>query len=77
MEVSAFVIFHANNFRGGGVFSLVGTQLIWRIRNYCKHPKYPNVVVPSMVRFKGQTGEKNVLLLLVKKPTMVWSYENG
>ena len=62
MSGAAFVILFAGALRGGEVLLLEASELCKRIRDGKHHSKEPHVLVPLMGRFKGETGERNVLL---------------
>ena len=43
------------------------SELIKGIKKGRQHPKHPHIGVPMMERFKGETGERNNLILLANK----------
>ena len=59
---AAFVILYAGALRGREVFLVESSKLSKLIFQGREHPSHPHVVVPLMGRFKGETGERNVLL---------------
>ncbi len=64
MARGAFLALYGGALRGGEVLLTEGSELV-RLRMAGKsHPKYPHVVLPLMGRFKGETGERNVLFAL-------------
>lgn len=59
---AAFAILYAGALRGGEVFLLEASELSKLIFQGKNHKSHPHVVIPLMGRFKGETGERNVLL---------------
>lgn len=66
MCASAYVILFTGALRGGEVFLTEGSELVRRMSEGKSHPKHPHVVVPLMGRFKGENGERNLMLCLAK-----------
>ncbi len=64
MSGAAFVILFGGALRGGEVLLLEASELCKRIRDGKVHRSAPHVLVPLMGRFKGENGERNVLLAL-------------
>lgn len=72
VAAGAFVILFGGALRGGEIFLLEASELIKRVHQGKVGEKHsgaaqPHVVVPLMGRFKGETGERNVLLALASK----------
>ena len=66
---AAFVILYAGALRGGEVFLVEASELSKLITQGRDHTTHPHVVVPLMGRFKGETGERNVLLAFTNVST--------
>ena len=64
---AAFVILFGGALRGGEVLLLEASELVRRIRDGRDIAIHPHVVIPLMGRFKGETGERNVLLVLANE----------
>ena len=64
MSGAAFVILFGGALRGGEVLLLEASELCKRIGDGRMHRSAPHVLVPLMGRFKGENGERNVLLAL-------------
>ena len=64
MSGAAFVILFGGALRGGEVLLLEASELCKRIGDGRMHRPAPHVLVPLMGRFKGENGERNVLLAL-------------
>ena len=64
---ATFVVLFGGALRGGEVLLMEAKDLCKRIMDGRDHKKYPHVAVPLMGRFKGETGERNVLLGLCSK----------
>ena len=64
MSGAAFVVLFAGALRGGEVLLLEASELCKRIGDGKNHRIGPHVLVPLMGRFKGENGERNVLLAL-------------
>ena len=62
MSGAAFVILFAGALRGGEVLLVEASELCKRIQDGKRHHAEPHVAVPLMGRFKGENGERNVLL---------------
>ena len=65
MAGAAFVILFGAALRGGEVLLLQASELCLRIGAGQSHAGKEKVLIPLMGRFKGETGETNVLLPLV------------
>lgn len=61
---SALVIGFCGALRGNEIFLVEGTQLCAYQSRGRMHEK-PHVIIPMMGRFKGETGERNILRVLV------------
>ena len=61
-----FVILFAGALRGGEVFMLEASEFVKR-RNDGREMRQGHVVVPLMGRFKNETGERNLVIVLVNK----------
>ena len=64
MSGAAFVILFGGALRGGEVLLLEASELCKRVQAGKNHRSAPHVLVPLMGRFKGENGERNVLLAL-------------
>ena len=64
---AAFACLYGGALRGGEILLTEGSELIKRRDDGKNHPTHPHVVLPLMGRFKGETGERNVLLVLANK----------
>ena len=64
MSGAAFVILFGGALRGGEVLLLEVSELCKRVQAGKNHRSAPHVLVPLMGRFKGENGERNVLLAL-------------
>ena len=62
---AAFVILWAGALRGGEIFLLEATELIRRRNDGRNLVKDGHVAIPLMGRFKQETGERNLLIVLV------------
>ncbi len=67
MARGAFLALYGGALRGGEVFLTEGSELVKRRLAGRTHPKYPHIVLPLMGRFKGETGERNVLFALANQ----------
>ena len=66
MCATAYVILFCGALRGGEVLLVEGSELVRRLAEGRNHLKLPHVVVPLMGRFKGENGERNLMLCLVR-----------
>ena len=64
---AAFVVLFAGALRGGEVLLMEATELVKRRKDGERHSSHPHIVIPLMGRFKGKTGERNVLLALANE----------
>lgn len=64
MAGAAFVALFGGALRGGEILLAEATELVKRQEDGKYHSKHPHVVLPLMGRFKGETGERNVLLVM-------------
>ena len=74
---AAVVVLFGGTLCGGEVLLMESSELCKRITDGRRHSKTPHVVVPLMGHFKGETGERNVLLALANEfvsglPMRVW-----
>ena len=67
MSGAAFVVLFGGALRGGEVLLLEASELCKRIGDGKSHRTAPHVLVPLMGRFKGENGERNVLLALTSE----------
>ena len=67
MSGAAFVVLFGGALRGGEVLLLEASELCKRIGDGKIHRTAPHVLVPLMGRFKGENGERNVLLALTSE----------
>jgi len=58
---SAFVVLFSAALRGGEVLLGEASELVRRIMEGKRHPNHPHVLFPMMGRFKGETGERNLI----------------
>ena len=58
----AFVNLFVGALRGGEVLLMERTEFTSKIKSGKLHPTDPHVLIPLMGRFKGETGERNLLL---------------
>jgi predicted Zn-ribbon and HTH transcriptional regulator len=63
---AAFVILWAGALRGGEVFMLEASELVKR-RNDGRNDKHGHCVIPLMGRFKQESGERNLLMVLANR----------
>jgi hypothetical protein len=61
---AAFVILWAGALRGGEILMMEATELIKRIKDGKLEKENGHVVIPLMGRFKNETGERNLLIVL-------------
>ena len=61
---SAFVVLFSAALRGGEVLLGEASELVRRIMEGRHHANHPHVVFPMMGRFKGETGERNLIFCL-------------
>ena len=59
---SAFINLFVGALRGGEILLMERTEFTGKIDNGKFHPTDPHVLIPLMGRFKGETGERNLLL---------------
>jgi len=64
MSGAAFVVLFGGALRGGEVLLLEASELCKRIGDGRTHRTASHVLIPLMGRFKGENGERNVLLAL-------------
>ena len=62
---SAFVVLFSAALRGGEVLLGEASELVRRIEEGKHHANHPHVLFPLMGRFKGETGERNLIFCLV------------
>ena len=72
-----FIICYGASLRGSEGFMMEVTDLIRNVDRGKEDPDIPHVVIPLLGRFKGETGERSHLLLLVNKsnsglPIRLW-----
>lgn len=60
-----FVILFGEALRGGNVFLAEASELVKRNNLQKCSPNHHHVIIPLMGRFRGKTGERNILLKLV------------
>ena len=60
-----FVVLFAGYFQGEYVFLVEGCELVKLIQGGNNHPKYPNMVALPMVHLKSETGDHNIILILI------------
>lgn len=65
MAGAAFAVLFAGALRGGEVLLMEATEFVKRRMDGKNHKSHPHVIVPLMGRFKNETGERNVLLVLL------------
>ena len=63
----ALVVLVGGALRGGEVLLLEASELVKRRLDGKDHEKHPHVVIPLMGRFKNETGERNMLLVLASR----------
>jgi hypothetical protein len=63
---TAFVILWASALQGGEVFMLEASELVKR-RNDGRNDKHGHCVILLMGRFKQESGERNLLMILTNK----------
>ena len=61
---SAFVVLFSAALQGGEVLLGEASELVRRIMEGKHHANHPHVVFPMMGRFKGKTGERNLIFCL-------------
>jgi hypothetical protein len=61
----AFVILWAGALRGGEIFMLESSELVRRRDDGRDKERDGHVIIPLMGRFKNETGERNLLMVLV------------
>ena len=61
---SAFVVLFSAALRGGEVLLGEASELVRRIMEGKRHANHPHVIFPMMGRFKGETGERNLIFCL-------------
>jgi hypothetical protein len=61
---AAFVILWGGALRGGEVMMIESTELIKRRLDGKEEAKYGHIVIPLMGRFKNETGERNLIIIL-------------
>ena len=61
---TGFVILYTAALRGGELFLMESKEFCSRIHDGKKNSEEPHVVAPFMGRFKGETGERNVMFCL-------------
>ena len=61
---SAFVVLFSAALRGGEVLLGEASELVQRISEGKRHVSHPHVLFPMMGRFKGETGERNLIFCL-------------
>ena len=61
---SAFVVLFSAALRGGEVLLGEASELVRRIGEGKHHVNHPHVLFPMMGRFKGETGERNLIFCL-------------
>ena len=64
---AAFAVLFAGALRGGEVLLMEASELVKRRKDGQRHSSHPHIVIPLMGRFKGETGERNVLLALANE----------
>ena len=68
---AAFVVLWTGALRGGEVLLMEASELVKRrndgVGNKMEEEELDHVVIPLMGRFKGETGERNLILVLAKK----------
>ena len=60
----AFVILWAGALRGGEIFLMESSEFVRRRNDGRDHEKHPHCVIPLMGRFKQETGERNLVIVL-------------
>ena len=61
---AAFVILWGGALRGGEIMMMEATELIYRKLDGKEEGKNGHIVVPLMGRFKNETGERNLIIIL-------------
>ena len=61
---ASFVILWAGALRGGEIFLLEASEFIKRRNDGRENRKHPHCVIPLMGRFKQETGERNLIIVL-------------
>ena len=64
---SAFVILWSGALRGGEIFMMEASELVRRRNDGRDHEKYGHCVIPLMGRFKQETGERNLIMVLANE----------
>lgn len=61
---TGLVILFCAALRGNELFLMEAREFCSRISDGCRHATHPHVVLPFRGRFKGETGERNIIFLL-------------
>ena len=61
---SAFVVLFSATLQGGKVLLGESSELVRQIAEGKHHVNHPHVLFPMMGRFKGETGERNLIFCL-------------
>ena len=74
---AAFVVLFSVTLRGGEVLLGKASELVRRIGEGKHHLTHPHVIFPMMGRFKGETGERNLIFCLANQsnsgiPNRLW-----
>ena len=64
---SAYVVLFSAALRGGEVLLGEASELVKRITEGKHHSIHPHVIFPMMGRFKGETGERNLIFCLASR----------
>jgi hypothetical protein len=64
---AAFVIMWSGALRGGEVFLIEASELIKRRHDGRVHAKHGHCIIPLMGRFKQETGERNLIIVLANE----------
>jgi hypothetical protein len=64
---ASFVILWAGALRGGEIFLVEASELVKRRHDGKDHAKHGHCVIPLMGRFKQETGERNLIMVLANE----------